>query len=448
LARLVEGFEPRGVEAVIVGYQDVHNASFRRSGCLLTRLNRRFKSMGHAGHFEAAILQTAAADSDESADTRLWPTSPVVVRARIASSLDHRVSGDAAMGTEQTTRTLPRIALPSGAPRIRATVGVGGVGQKTLNLRRVVSLLGSGSRSSIVLRGPDVSKAHCVIINAGRAVLLMDLRSEKGTLCNGEPVNLKMLSDGDVVQISNARIQIAINSPVNANMETAAGVRFTDPLEVDDPVTLRLIDGSRDCLLDAPVCLAGRLSGLPIHLAHQDVSLAHALFTYCDGRALVADLGSRTGTFVNGEPVASAFLNLKDRVRIGPAEFEFAFSASTHPSAASAPPLERESSPSTDSEVRLQRWADELAQREEAVARREKELQHLAKRLEARQRQLEARAQALTVPAGASGPEATEDGPAALSLDQLAPLVEECNTSQTCAALERARRLLRRSASA
>ncbi len=76
------------------------------------------------------------------------------------------------------------LTLPSSAPLVRITAGIGSAGQKTWNLRRTVTLIGSHRPAHIVLHDRDVSGAHCVIVNTGTDILLKDLRSREGTFCN------------------------------------------------------------------------------------------------------------------------------------------------------------------------------------------------------------------------------------------------------------------------
>ncbi|MBI4718161.1 MAG: hypothetical protein HY763_10180 [Planctomycetes bacterium] len=65
--------------------------------------------------------------------------------------------------------TLPidrhELELPATAPFVRITAGVGSASQKTWNIRRPVTLIGSTRPAHIVLHDRDVSNAHCVIVN-------------------------------------------------------------------------------------------------------------------------------------------------------------------------------------------------------------------------------------------------------------------------------------------
>lgn len=265
-------------------------------------------------------------------------------------------------------------ALTSQSPRIRATVGAGTAAQKTWNLRRPVTVIGSNPQAAIVLAHPAAAKAHCVIVNTTDAVILKDLSGENSTLCNGRPVDLVVLNDGDVIQIADLRIQLAIQSPKAGNEKTGVAMSFCDPLRTPEPIVIRDIAGERFWTVDTVVAAVGRQPDTAIHLDHPDVSLAHAVFFYFGQTPVVCDLGSRTGTWINGKREPIAFLKAGDRVRIGPFESEVVSPGQTTFS---------EGEPTADR-------GDDLCRREQALRERERELL-------AREAALAARADAMRI---------------------------------------------------
>lgn len=214
-----------------------------------------------------------------------------------------------------TVRSGP--ALPPNAPKVRATAGVGTARQRTWVLRRPVTLIGSGAHSTIVLTGPSVAKAHCAVVNSGEAVLLKDLGTELGTGRGDERVDLALLNDGDVIQIGPARVQIAIQAPGHRNEGTDAGFTYVDPLRPDMPIELESLRGQRWVIPEA-VGVIGRGRGVSVQLDHPDVSLAHALLFRLGGDLAICDLGSRTGTWINGERRPLSFVHAGDGLRVGP----------------------------------------------------------------------------------------------------------------------------------
>jgi pSer/pThr/pTyr-binding forkhead associated (FHA) protein len=212
----------------------------------------------------------------------------------------------------------PTVALPANAPLVRITAGIGSAGQKTWNLRRPVTLIGSSRPAHIVLHDKDIAKAHCVIVNTGTEVLIKDLRTSAGTLCNRNPIDLSVLADGDVVTIGSNNIQVAINLPEGAPDDSSAGLEFVDPVKFPEPLDVRLIHTEQQWKIEDAVVLIGRHELAAIRLDHEDVSTRHAVLFRYGERPAVFDLGCRTGIWVNGKRSSIATLSDGDCVTVGP----------------------------------------------------------------------------------------------------------------------------------
>ena len=210
------------------------------------------------------------------------------------------------------------LELPATAPLVRITAGLGSAGQKTWNLRRPVTLIGSRRPAHIVLHDRDISSAHCAIVNTGTDVLLKDLHTSKGTLCNRDNVDLVLLNDGDVISVGNTKIQVAIHAPENENDDSGCGVAFVEPTKMPQPVRLHFEHTDKSWEIEDALILIGRHNNATIRLDHQDVSTRHALLFRFADQPVIFDLGSRTGIGVNGAATTMATLRQGDRVGIGP----------------------------------------------------------------------------------------------------------------------------------
>ena len=214
------------------------------------------------------------------------------------------------------------VTLPSTAPKVRITAGLGTANQKTWNLRRPVTLIGTSRLAHIVLSDETVSRAHCLIVNTGRNVLLKDLHSTNGTCCNDRPADLVALTDGDVLRLGDTAIQVALQDSAADPGETNAGVAFDDPLTLVPPVVLRRTGGSECWTLDRAVNIIGSRPGVAVHLAHADVASVHAALVSIDGAPVLFDLGSPTGTWVNRHRDAAVVLQTGDQITVGPFDLE------------------------------------------------------------------------------------------------------------------------------
>ena len=71
------------------------------------------------------------------------------------------------------------------------------------------------------------------------------------------------------------------------------------------------------------VLLVGRGPLAEVSLAHPAVSRRHAELRWADGRLHVCDLGSHSGTRVNGKPIHEQALREGDRIDFGPVRYEY-----------------------------------------------------------------------------------------------------------------------------
>jgi len=81
---------------------------------------------------------------------------------------------------------------------------------------------------------------------------------------------------------------------------------------------------------EGPVVI-GRQAGATLKIGNASVSRRHAVIEKEGDRFIIADLGSRNGTFVNDVPVRRRELQHGDRVRIGDSQFFFLFEDSDEP---------------------------------------------------------------------------------------------------------------------
>src|SRR5213082_307472 len=81
---------------------------------------------------------------------------------------------------------------------------------------------------------------------------------------------------------------------------------------------------------EGPV-LIGRQAGATLKIGNASVSRRHAMIEKDGDRFVIADLGSRNGTFVNDIPVKRRELQHGDRVRIGESQFFFLFEDTEEP---------------------------------------------------------------------------------------------------------------------
>ena len=83
-------------------------------------------------------------------------------------------------------------------------------------------------------------------------------------------------------------------------------------------------------MTEGPV-LIGRQAGATLKIGNASVSRRHAIIERDGDRFVIADLGSRNGTFVNDVPIRRRELQHGDRVRIGDSQFFFLYEETDEP---------------------------------------------------------------------------------------------------------------------
>jgi pSer/pThr/pTyr-binding forkhead associated (FHA) protein len=168
------------------------------------------------------------------------------------------------------------------------------------------TLIGSRNRAHLHLLSNTISRNHACIITGKSGVYVRDLASRAGVIVNARKVKESELQDGDLVQIGSFKFKF---------QEPAGPIRL--PTGPRPPLAMIEMDGRALTPMDERTILIGRRPGCDITLDSPAVSNTHSIIFECDGKRYVRDLGSRTGTIVNGAAVHQHALEIGDQIRIG-----------------------------------------------------------------------------------------------------------------------------------
>ncbi|MCK4658067.1 MAG: FHA domain-containing protein [Phycisphaerae bacterium] len=188
-----------------------------------------------------------------------------------------------------------------------------GTGQ-SVDLHRAMSLVGSRSGCKLTLRHPDVSCVHCAIVHLGEEIYLRDLVSESGTYLNGLQAECEKLSDGDVIKVAQWEIAVQIQDPVPDD-STGSSVISLEP----SPTVLALKGENEGPLvkLNRQVNVIGRKSGSDFVVHDNKVSRTHAIMFVLNSHAVICDLLSENGLWINGVPNRFGVLHSGDTIAMG-----------------------------------------------------------------------------------------------------------------------------------
>lgn len=178
--------------------------------------------------------------------------------------------------------------------------------------------------NDLVLNDPDVSSRHARIQPDGSGFVLEDLRSTNGTYLNGKKISAPaQLSGGALISVGGVKIQFVsgATAPTQNLRMTSAGlpeVEAAPPALPSDPVWGYLQVGNRDISLQMTALNLGRDVNADIHVDDQAVSYKHAHLVRQGSDSYLLDLGSRNGTFVNGERISvPQRLQSGDTIKLG-----------------------------------------------------------------------------------------------------------------------------------
>jgi|GEM_PF-6964346 len=187
-------------------------------------------------------------------------------------------------------------------------------GRPAIALTRPIIVAGSRNNCRLHLISRTVSKAHALIVVTRHTVFIRDLASREGTFVNGEKVSEQDLADGDILKIGRFEFIFA-----------TGGARLKPHREKQPaPAVIRQVNSDLPPVpLETRVVLVGRRGSADIAFTEQSVSAAHAVIVAWEGKRYVRDLGSRTGTFVNGKQVHQQEISPSDQIRVGDSELVY-----------------------------------------------------------------------------------------------------------------------------
>ncbi|HEV2295356.1 MAG TPA: FHA domain-containing protein [Tepidisphaeraceae bacterium] len=212
------------------------------------------------------------------------------------------------MAGQSTPRKHP--PSPNGAPTLTPLGHY--AGRPDIAISRQVTVVGSKSGSRLHLASSTVSQSHALIVNSTAGPYVRDLASRTHVHINGKDRREADLKDGDLLQIGKFKFQFNAGVP-GAGLELGRDMREPAP-----DALLNVEGGEMPIPIEARSVLIGRRPTCDIPLIEDSVSTAHAVIFEMNGKRFIRDLGSRTGTFVNGQRInQQAELKFGDQIRIG-----------------------------------------------------------------------------------------------------------------------------------
>ena len=196
---------------------------------------------------------------------------------------------------------------------------------QTYQLRIGDNSLGRGAENDMVIEDNVVSRSHAMVRVRDDQMVLVDLGSRGGTKVAGKTLVGKSIASGGVVRIGQTTLNLVeveagapAPGPVSSAAETmvekqgaGAGAVMIVQSGPDAGKSFPLVHGDN---------AVGRDPGGEVVLSDDAVSRRHALIRNEQDKIIVFDLGSRTGTQVDGEPLRGHVLSAGETITLGSTE--------------------------------------------------------------------------------------------------------------------------------
>ncbi len=190
---------------------------------------------------------------------------------------------------------------------------------KSIQLKEGANTIGRSLENDLQIDDGSVSRSHAMVIVREGRLTLVDLGSTGGTRVGQHRVSGKSVDIGSAITVGQTRFRL-----VNVDASHIASGRTV----VSSPTgqSLSLIaesgpDAGKSFLLSSAQNLIGRNPSAQVTLSDPTVSRRHAMIRVDSDRATVTDLGSRSGSNVDGELISGVRITMGDHIVIGQSEF-------------------------------------------------------------------------------------------------------------------------------
>ena len=165
--------------------------------------------------------------------------------------------------------------------------------------------IGRGADNTLIIRDKSVSRAHATIQIVSGAPILRDLNSMRGTYVNGEQVQSQQLNPGDVITFGTVQWKFEKSTTSRTTQKNAE-------------LILASISNPRQKFhLPKGKVHIGRSAKNQLRILDKSISREHALIQFENGKFILIDKNSSSGTFVNNRRVQKVDLKPGDVITFG-----------------------------------------------------------------------------------------------------------------------------------
>jgi len=169
-----------------------------------------------------------------------------------------------------------------------------------------------------------MSRKHAVVKVKNGSINIYDYGSTGGTRVNGREITGKAIHPNSVLRVGETELKLMqIDNPSQFNQTTMSGRTMVDQRGEHAAVLMSTSgrDAGRTFILLEGENTIGRGGSCGIDLSDDSVSREHAMIRCDGGKLSVFDLGSTSGTSVDGQGIGGLTVNNGDVISMGRSEF-------------------------------------------------------------------------------------------------------------------------------
>ena len=192
---------------------------------------------------------------------------------------------------------------------------------KSIQLKEGNNTIGRALDSDLQIDDASVSRSHAMVSVKGEEFTLIDLGSASGTRIGEYSIAGRRVSAGSEIAVGNTRLSL-----INVDVTHGAPSSGDTIVGTSSGHSLALIaqsgpDAGRSFPLPSAQNIIGRDPTAQVSLSDPTVSRRHAMVRVGADRTTISDLGSMSGTAVNGEVIKGVRISVGDRIVVGQSEF-------------------------------------------------------------------------------------------------------------------------------
>lgn len=187
--------------------------------------------------------------------------------------------------------------------------------------------LGSGSDSSVVLKGDGIASRHCEVVVADGQASVRPLDAQAPTVLNGRQVTAATpIKDGDLLVLGRVGVSVVGERKPAAAPAPKASEVHDDRTRVRTALPRFLLRGVSGATLGKTFAVTdnaviGRQPDCDIPIPAEEVSRHHARLKVTPDGVLVEDMGSANGTYINDKRTQSGLLKPGEELRLDTVRF-------------------------------------------------------------------------------------------------------------------------------